>query len=254
MFLRLLWAGAALVIGINVINPAEAQDSNDAEAEARFTAGEIAFSAGRFDDALGDFQRAYELSERPELLYNIGLSAYRLRQDELALESFERFLELLPNHPNEEQVQGRIQAIHRNQANDGDGENRDEGDGVGGENLDDGDGVGDDTPQQGLADDPSRVGPWALGLAGGAAVIGGAVLLALALSDRSEIESMSEAVPWPQIEDQVDSVPRRSGVGIGLLAVGGAAALGAVLWRLVTPNEDVHLRVGAGTLSVDGQF
>ncbi|MFK7998660.1 MAG: hypothetical protein AB8H86_03645, partial [Polyangiales bacterium] len=65
---------------------AEEQDIGDVEAQARFTAGEIAFSAGRFEDALSDFQRAYELSERPQLLYNIGLTAYRLRDDVLARE------------------------------------------------------------------------------------------------------------------------------------------------------------------------
>lgn len=241
MIVRALWVSVVLLSFGGV---SAAQDESDAEAQARFTAGEIAFGAGRFEDALSDFRRAYELSERPELLYNIGLAAYRLRDDVQALEAFERFIEALPGHPNAAQVRGRIETIRRDQASAArETENREAYEAEG----DPGNEVSPPAEQ-------SRVGPWVLGVAGGALAIGGAVLLALALSDRSEIESMTTPVPWPQIEDQVDSVPRRSGAGIALLAVGGAAAVSAVLWRVMTPNEDVSVSVGAGTVSVAGSF
>ncbi|HVK84044.1 MAG TPA: hypothetical protein VM513_08050, partial [Kofleriaceae bacterium] len=45
----------------------------DEEARSLFRAGETAFNAARYADALAHFRRAHELSDRPELLYNIGV-------------------------------------------------------------------------------------------------------------------------------------------------------------------------------------
>ncbi|MEM9070840.1 MAG: tetratricopeptide repeat protein [Myxococcota bacterium] len=93
-------------------SPAEAAaDANQAEARTRFNLGREAYDAGRFEDALRDFQTAYELSGRPALLYNIGLAQDRLRQDEDALATYERYLEMTPSSPYRVQVEGRITAL-----------------------------------------------------------------------------------------------------------------------------------------------
>lgn len=64
------------------VAPVAAQTS-PAEAEARsvFDAGQVAFTAGHYADALEYFKRAYALSRRPALLFNIGLCHDRLRED-----------------------------------------------------------------------------------------------------------------------------------------------------------------------------
>jgi len=64
----------------------------DEEARLVFQAGTVAFEDGRFAEALDRFRTAYELSGRTQLLYNIGVSADRLRRDEEALAAFEQFL------------------------------------------------------------------------------------------------------------------------------------------------------------------
>ncbi len=69
----------------------QAQDREE-EARALFMAGRAAYDGGRYEAALERFQEAYELSGRPELLYNIGQTADRLRQDAVALDAFRRFL------------------------------------------------------------------------------------------------------------------------------------------------------------------
>jgi hypothetical protein len=110
---------AALVIVSSVAVPASAQqdesaegnDSLDTEARALFEAGSTAFEDARYADALGHFQRAYELSERPRLLYNIGLAADRLRRDEIALEAFEQFLAEVPDHPRRRDVRARVEVL-----------------------------------------------------------------------------------------------------------------------------------------------
>ena len=100
-----------------VSSVAFAQDSH-AEAEARsvFEAGQVAFNAGHYSDALVYFQRSYDLSHRPELLFNIGLCHDRLRDDTAAIEAYERYLAEVPSAANEGEVDGRLEALRRAQA------------------------------------------------------------------------------------------------------------------------------------------
>ncbi|KIG17010.1 hypothetical protein DB30_03607 [Enhygromyxa salina] len=48
-----------------------------AEARAAYESGETAYRLGRFEDAAGSFERAYELSGLSDILYNIGLAHLR---------------------------------------------------------------------------------------------------------------------------------------------------------------------------------
>jgi tetratricopeptide (TPR) repeat protein len=75
---------------------APTQADEDREARFLFEAGRTAYDAGRYREALAHFQGAYDLSLRPQLLYNVGQAADRLRQDEVALDAFERYLSALP--------------------------------------------------------------------------------------------------------------------------------------------------------------
>lgn len=92
------------------VNPTDAELAEE-EARALFGAGVAAFDAGRFQDALWSFERAFERSGRPELLYNVGQCHDRMRQDEQAIAAFERYLELVPAASNRTQVEGRMRAL-----------------------------------------------------------------------------------------------------------------------------------------------
>lgn len=204
--------------------PTETDSASDLEARTRFEAGELAYAAGRFEDALVDFRRAYELSGRDSLLYNIGLALERLRFDEEAIDAFERFVAAHPTHARGDAVRRRLDRLRQQVAADA---------------L--------PSPQGTVAEpaSPSRAGPIAMSI-GGVVVAGvGAVLLGLALADRNEIEGMSPR-PWTEVEGQVESIPRRSAAGIVLLAVGGVALVGSVVWRVRTPNRrtEIALRLG----------
>ena len=97
------------------VRAAEAQDAGndslDREARALFQAGSTAFEDARYDDALGYFRRAYELSHRPAMLYNVGLAADRLRHDEDALAAFQQFLTEAADSPRRHEVEVRVAAI-----------------------------------------------------------------------------------------------------------------------------------------------
>jgi hypothetical protein len=90
---------------------ATAQTDRDTEAKALFAAGREAFEAGRYDAALARWQEAYDLSHRPTLLYNLGLAADRLRQDDRALSSFRAYLDQVPQAENRAEVAARIRAL-----------------------------------------------------------------------------------------------------------------------------------------------
>jgi tetratricopeptide (TPR) repeat protein len=87
--------------------PADA--ARDEEARNLFQAGRVAFSDGRYDDALSYFEKAYELSGRPELLYNVGTAADRPRRTEQAVAAFEQFLAEVPEDAaNRKEVESRV--------------------------------------------------------------------------------------------------------------------------------------------------
>jgi len=84
---------------------------HDDEARGLYLAGAAAYEEGRFEESLAYFQRSYELSPRPELLYNIGQAADRSREDAIALDAFRRYLEAMPELPNRGALEGRIRVL-----------------------------------------------------------------------------------------------------------------------------------------------
>ncbi len=114
--MRLATILVAVGLALLIAAPAGAQD-NRRETEARrvFEAGQAAFDDARYGDALVHFRRAHNLSHRPALLFNIGLCADRLRDDDAAIEAYERYLAEVPSAPNRREVNGRLEALHRAQ-------------------------------------------------------------------------------------------------------------------------------------------
>lgn len=70
--------------------PAAAQD--DQRARLHFESGASYYEAGEYEDALREFQRAYELSQRPQLFYNLSLCYQNLGDLEQAASYLERYL------------------------------------------------------------------------------------------------------------------------------------------------------------------
>jgi hypothetical protein len=87
------------------------QSERDQRARAMFEMGRQAYGDGRYRDAWANFHEAYQLSGRPELLYNIGQTADRLGQDSDALKAFRMYMERLPDAKNRRDVENRIHAL-----------------------------------------------------------------------------------------------------------------------------------------------
>lgn len=78
------------------------------EASQAFSKAEAAFEAQDFSLALSLYQRAYQISLRPELHFNIGQCQRKLGQDEEALTSYRAFLAALPETPLRPDVEALI--------------------------------------------------------------------------------------------------------------------------------------------------
>lgn len=95
-----------------LVSPAGAQEAgSDNEARIHFEMGAAAFESGRFFEAVRRFERAYELSGRSQLLFNLGSAADRARLDEKALSAYRRYLAALPEAGNRGYVEERIQIL-----------------------------------------------------------------------------------------------------------------------------------------------
>jgi len=88
-------------------------EDEQAAARTAFKDGRVAFDRGHFAEALERFEHAYSLSGRSELLFNIGLAADRIREDERALEAFEQYLKETPDSTHREQVEQRVIALRQ---------------------------------------------------------------------------------------------------------------------------------------------
>lgn len=86
--------------------------SADEEARTLFAQGRAAYDAGRWSEAVAAFRRAYLLSGRPALLYNVGQSELRLAHNPLALEAFEGYLRhATPDDSRRAEVEERVRVL-----------------------------------------------------------------------------------------------------------------------------------------------
>ncbi|MEM9072810.1 MAG: hypothetical protein AAGE52_30165 [Myxococcota bacterium] len=109
LVLLLAWGGiSGLATAQESSSPDATANSADQGARVIYQEGRTAFDEGRYEHALNLFRSAYDLSPRPELLYNIGTTADRLHLNEEALEAFESYVQALPFAENREAVEVRI--------------------------------------------------------------------------------------------------------------------------------------------------
>ena len=77
-------------------------------AEDHFEAGRAHHKVGRFELAIEEYQKAYELKPTPDLLFNIGQCHRNLKHVERAIFFFDRYLQEAPNAPDADAVRKLI--------------------------------------------------------------------------------------------------------------------------------------------------
>lgn len=255
---------------------AQSDAGSDGEARALFEAGRAAYDAGAFDEATRAFRRAYLLSPRYPLLYNIGQAELRAGHDELALEAFEGYLRQAPaDDPRRSEVEERVRVLERMgvQASTADtlrtspiSEPATEG------VLDTSAAPTEPTPvaeadateaavDHGANDTGPGAAPWIFVGSGAALLVGGAIMMGVGVSEAERVTGAPMGSSWSELEGSASSANLYWGLGIGLAGVGLAAVTGGLVWEFVMadsrgdePRASARLRVGPSSLSFEGTF
>lgn len=246
----------ALIVGLSVL-PAghvSAQDPSSvgeiSEARALFIAGRSAFNEGRYEAAYDYFKRSLELSGRKLLLFNMAQCLDRLRRDQEALDTFEAYLQEVPNAENRAEVESRIhilkEAIARQAAAAPPATNEaplptdapapaaspetasPPSDVEAGITLSSDDGSGA----------PFPIGPVATMAGGGVVAVVGAALMASALGTKSDIAATQPGErSAQQVLDDRSSAEGLFTAGQVMLYGGVAVAAGGLVWLLLDNND-----------------
>jgi len=99
-------------LGVRAQAPAQGVDQTDLElAKAHYRTGELYYERGRFPDAAREFEEAYRLSHRSDLLYNMGKAYDGVGDYAKALVAYRRWLAEVPHGSDRPQVESRVQAM-----------------------------------------------------------------------------------------------------------------------------------------------
>lgn len=254
-FLLIVAVSAACLASTSVVDAQStlSREARIAQAKKAFAEGTSAYSEGDFDEALARFERAYELTGSPDLLYNIATVSDRMRHDGEALEAYEGYLKARPKSADREHVESRIDVLRaaieaRQRAElSAEIEARKAA-------IDAAAAVKAERPlTQHVGPGP---GPWITIGVGGASLLTGAVLFGLGQSDQKKVEGASAGSSYSSVQDLAERGPRRMKAGVALMAVGGVGVLGGVIWQLTGGHEEAmpEFSVGPTGVSVKGRF
>jgi tetratricopeptide (TPR) repeat protein len=96
--------------------PVHADDPATRAARRHFERGEKLFALGKFDEALEEYQTAFDAKPLPGFLYNIGQCYRNLGDYDQAIFSFKKYLKLEPEAPNKEPVERLIAELEEKKA------------------------------------------------------------------------------------------------------------------------------------------
>ncbi|WP_236519297.1 tetratricopeptide repeat protein [Sandaracinus amylolyticus] len=246
----------ALIITLCAL-PACAQQG-DAAARTRalelFRESAELYRQGRFADAADRLREARELHSEPLLSYNLARALEGAGDLEGALEAYRDYLEEAPDADDAPAVRARLESLERHVA-----EVRaleEERERLRREDRETPDPTPPSTP-------PSRgpdVVPWVIAGSGAAVLIGGAVVGGLALARNNDAMRAPTHAAAVEASQDADSLAIAANV---LLITGGLAALVGTIWGSIdlvsNAGEEqegarVSLRIGPGSLAIDGAF
>jgi tetratricopeptide (TPR) repeat protein len=104
-----------LLVTLFAARVAYAEDPSTKSAKRHFDRGQKLFNLGKFDEALDEYQQAYEAKEIPAILFNIGQCYRNLGDFDAAVFSFKKYLKLEPDADNREQVEEYIEELETEQ-------------------------------------------------------------------------------------------------------------------------------------------
>ncbi|MEZ4336552.1 MAG: tetratricopeptide repeat protein [Sandaracinaceae bacterium] len=253
--MRDITMGAVSCAMVWLLAVAAAAQSDDEAARTHFDAGLLHYQEGAYDRALVEFERAWELSHRPELLVNLATVRERLNEHARAAEDLREYVRLRPEDPERPRLERRIANLER-LASGGSEVPEDE--------AQEAEAIGGGLPQAPSGGGSiSPVGPILLGV-GGAALIAAAIVGGAAVAQSDSVRSMCSGGVCPgDLRDDADGVESLA-IATDVLWVSGLliAGTGLVLTLVLTEGGDdtaatapsVRLAVRPGGLALTGAF
>lgn len=107
-----LWAAIPLVLWCSL---AAADARQDEAAKNAFKVGRAAYETGDYQLAYDKFKESFQLSHEPALLYNIASALQGLKRPHDAAEALRSFLRLQPGDPDRAKIEQRIATLEEEQ-------------------------------------------------------------------------------------------------------------------------------------------
>ncbi|MFK7984584.1 MAG: tol-pal system YbgF family protein [Sandaracinaceae bacterium] len=202
---------------------------DDDAAREHFRIAQRYYDEGRFPEAASQFEEAYELSGRAELLYNAYIAHREANQLPDAAAMLEQYLNRVLDAPDRVNLEARLVQLQQTIAEDSEQQAALEAARARAER---------EAAARREAESQGEAWPWVILGVGGAAVIGGVVTGVLALSATNDLTSQCDEFnlcSLSQIEiDSLRDDARTLGLVTDVLLIGGAtiAATGLVLGLL----------------------
>jgi hypothetical protein len=111
---RFVWLGSLLaVLAAPAAHAADLTPAQKQEMKQLYERATRAYDVGKYNEAIEEYQKAYEIGGDPPMLYNIA-QAYRLNdQPTEALRFYRRYLQRAPNARNREDVERKIGELEK---------------------------------------------------------------------------------------------------------------------------------------------
>ncbi|WP_053237393.1 tetratricopeptide repeat protein [Sandaracinus amylolyticus] len=105
----------ALLLGATTTRASAQTSASDEQARIHFQAGTLYFEQERFEDAAREYEEAFALSPRPELLLNAATAWDRAARLEEAIAALERVMQQFPGTESAQLAQPRLDRLRRMQ-------------------------------------------------------------------------------------------------------------------------------------------
>lgn len=221
------------------------QDMDDVRARAAFRLGSQYYDQGQFAEAAVEFERAYGLSGRAQLLYNAYIAYRDARDDENAIRTLRGYLSGVSDAPNRANLEARLAAMERGLEEQRERETRvlEEAEHAHRAAEEAERRAATQAVEPRVREVQGEVWPWAMVGVGGAMVVAGAITGGVAVVQRGQLDTECPMQLCPAGYDlagrqsQIESLA----IATDVLLIGGGvvAATGLVLGLVLGPRTEV---------------
>ncbi len=107
---------AVCVLLLAFVRVAHAEDASERTSKRHYDRGQKLFNLQKFDEALEQYQKAFDAKPLPAFLFLIGQCHRNLGDYDAAIFSYKRYLKLEPEAENREQVEELIEELEQKKA------------------------------------------------------------------------------------------------------------------------------------------